>query len=59
MHNDPIDRFKGLVFLKENSISHSILQYNSTLFAIFIVPLLQGFEKVAILLTYKINDFNV
>ena len=59
MHNDPIDRFKSLAFLKENNTSHSILQYNSTLFAEFIVPLLQGFEKVSILLTYRRNNFNV
>ena len=49
MHNDPNDCFKGLAFLKENDISHSILQYNTTLFAEFIVQL-QGFEKVSILL---------
>ena len=43
MHNDPTDCFKGVAFLKENNISHSILQYNSTLFAKFIVQLVQGF----------------
>ena len=42
MHNDPKHCFKSLAFLKENNISHSILQYNSTLFAEFIVKLLQG-----------------
>ena len=52
MHNDPTDFFKSLSFLKENNISHFILQYNSTLFAEFIVQLVQRFEKVSILLTY-------
>ena len=42
-------------FLKENNISHSILQYSSTLFAELLVELLQGFEKVSILLTYRSN----
>ena len=59
MHNDPIDCFESSEFLKENSISHSILQYNSTLFAEFIVPLLQGFETASILLTYRSNNLNV
>ena len=36
MHNDPIDCFKSLAFLKENNISHPILQYNNILFAEFI-----------------------
>ena len=59
MHNDPTDCFKNLSFLKENNISHFILQYNSTLFAEFIVQLVQGFEKVSILLTYIGNYVNV
>ena len=50
MHNDRSDRFKNLAFLKESNVSHSILPYNSILFAEFIVSLLQGFEKVSILL---------
>ena len=37
MHNDPIDCYNRLPFLKENNISHSILQYNSTLFAEFLL----------------------
>ena len=45
----PTDCFKSLLFLKENNNSHSIQQYNSTLFAEF-VQLLQGFEKVYIYL---------
>ena len=32
MHNHPNDRFKSLVFLKENNILPSILEYSSTLF---------------------------
>ena len=59
MHNDPTGCFKSLEFLKGNDISHSILQYNSTLFTEFIVQLVQGFEKVSILLTYRGNNFNV
>ena len=50
MHNDRSDRFKNLAFLKESNVSHSILPYNSILFAEFIVSLLQGFEKVSVLL---------
>ena len=50
IHIDRSDRFKNLAFLKENNVSHSILPYNSILFAEFIVSLLQGFEKVSILL---------
>ena len=42
MYNDPTDCFKSLAFLKENNTSHSILQYNGTLFAEFIVQLVQG-----------------
>ena len=54
MHNDQIDRFKSLVFLKENNIlvflkenniSLSILQYNSTLFAEFIVHFFKDWRK--------------
>ena len=52
MHNDPTDCFKSLAFLKENNIADCILQYNSTLFAEFIV-------QVSILLTYRGNNFNV
>ena len=59
MHNDPADCFKSLAFLKENDISHSLLQYNSTFFAEFVVQLLLGFERVLILLTYSSNNFNV
>ena len=59
MHNDPIDCFKSLAFSKENDISHPILQYNSTLFEEFIVQLLQGFQKVSILLIYRSNNSNV
>ena len=50
MHNDRSDLFKNLAFLKESNVSHSILPYNSILFAEFIVSLLQGFEKVSVLL---------
>ena len=50
MHNDRSDLFKNLAFLKESNVSHSIQPYNSILFAEFIVSLLQGFEKVSILL---------
>ena len=48
-----------LALLKENNFSHSILQYRSTLFEEFIVPLLQGLKKVSILLTFGSNNFNV
>ena len=54
--------FKELSIFKRKQYfhtTHSILQYNSTLFAEFVVQLLQGFEKVSILLTYKSNSFNV
>ena len=40
-------------------MSHTTLQYSSTLFAEFIVQLLQGFVEVPILLTYRSNNFNV
>ena len=50
MHNDRSDLFKNLAFLKESNVSHSILPYNSILFAEFIVSLLPGFEKVSVLL---------
>ena len=59
VHNDPTDCLKGLAFLKENNISHSIPQYNCTLFAEFFVQILQGFEKGSILLSYRSNNFNV
>ena len=59
MHNDHTGCFKSLAFLKENNIWHSILQYNSTLFAEFVLQSVQGFEKVSILLTYRGNNFNV
>ena len=58
MHNHPNDCFKSLAFLKENNILHSILQYNGTSVAEFIVQLLQVFEKVSIFLTYVSNRFN-
>lgn len=58
IHNDPIDCFKSWAFLKEN-ISYFMLQYNSTLFKEFVVPLLWGFEKVAVLLTCRSNTFYV
>ena len=58
MHDDPIDRFKSLAFFKENNISHSILQYNSTFFAEFNAPLLQRLESVSILLTCRNNNCN-
>ena len=41
------------IFLK------NIPQHNSTLFAESIVPDLQGFEKLSMLVTYRRNDFNV
>ena len=43
---------------KENN-SLSILQYNSALFTELMVPLLQGFEKLSILLICRSNTFNV
>ena len=58
MHNHPNDCFKSLAFLKENNILHSILHYNGTSVAEFIVQLLQVFEKVSIFLTYVSNRFN-
>ena len=54
MHNDPSDCFKSLTFLKENNISHSILQFNSALFAEFIVQLVQGFEKYLLYLLIEV-----
>ena len=58
MHNDPVDRFKSLAFLKENNISHSLLPYNGTLFAEFILPF-KAFEKLSVLLTYRSKDIEV
>ena len=46
MHNDHTACFKSLTFKKKNNTSYSILQYNMTLFAEFVVQLVQGFEKV-------------
>ena len=43
---------------KDNN-SLSILQYNSALFTELMVPLLQGFEKLSILLICRSNTFNV
>ena len=43
---------------KDNN-SLSILQYNSALFTKLMVPLLQGFEKLSILLICRSNTFNV
>ena len=59
IHNDPTVCFKSLAFSKENNTSHTILQYNSTIFAEFIVQLLQGFEKVSILLPYRSDNFEI
>ena len=59
IHNDPIVCFKSLAFSKENNTSHTILQYNSTILAEFIVQLLEGFEKVSILLVYRSNNFKI
>ena len=59
IHNDPIVCFKSLAFSKENNTSHTILQYNSTILAEFIVQLLEGFEKVSILLVYRSDNFKI